>query len=168
MEYAALRRHFFEDENDDEQPAEPPPYDYLMRTSLQEAWRQGFDIFFAACVLNSPRIENVFAETDEARRNRSVDLDRVFALAASAVASGRTMPWQDEPRGGGSPLAVAAGLWRAARVIPPGVLISARALLDRNPHPTEADVRAALVGNLCRCTGYVRIVRGVLAAAEQA
>jgi len=50
----------------------------------------------------------------------------------------------------------------------PGVLISARALLDRNPHPTEADVRAALVGNLCRCTGYVRIVDGVLAAAELA
>ena len=50
----------------------------------------------------------------------------------------------------------------------PGVLISARALLNRNPHPTEADVRAALVGNLCRCTGYVRIVDGVLAAAERA
>ena len=50
----------------------------------------------------------------------------------------------------------------------PGVLISARALLDRNPHPTEADVKAALVGNLCRCTGYVRIVDGVLAAAERA
>ena len=50
----------------------------------------------------------------------------------------------------------------------PGVLISARALLDRNPHPTEADVRAALVGNLCRCTGYVRIIDGVLAAAERA
>jgi carbon-monoxide dehydrogenase small subunit len=49
----------------------------------------------------------------------------------------------------------------------PGVLISARALLDRNPHPTEADVRAALVGNLCRCTGYVRIIDGVLAAAER-
>jgi carbon-monoxide dehydrogenase small subunit len=47
------------------------------------------------------------------------------------------------------------------------VLISARALLDRNPHPTEADVRAALVGNLCRCTGYVRIIDGVLAAAER-
>ena len=50
----------------------------------------------------------------------------------------------------------------------PGVLIAARALLDRNPHPTEADVRAALVGNLCRCTGYVRIIEGVLAAAERA
>ena len=49
----------------------------------------------------------------------------------------------------------------------PGVLISARALLDRNPQPTEAEVRSALVGNLCRCTGYVRIVDGILAAAER-
>ncbi len=43
----------------------------------------------------------------------------------------------------------------------PGVLISSRALLDRNPHPTEAEIREALVGNLCRCTGYVRIVEAV-------
>ena len=43
----------------------------------------------------------------------------------------------------------------------PGILISARALLDRNPHPSEDDIREALVGNLCRCTGYVRIVEAV-------
>jgi len=43
----------------------------------------------------------------------------------------------------------------------PGVLISARALLNRNPHPTEEEVREALVGNLCRCTGYTRIVRAI-------
>lgn len=49
----------------------------------------------------------------------------------------------------------------------PGVLISARALLNRNPHPSEAEIRAALAGNLCRCTGYDRIVRAVLAAAEE-
>jgi aerobic carbon-monoxide dehydrogenase small subunit len=48
----------------------------------------------------------------------------------------------------------------------PGVLISARALLNRNPHPTEADVREALVGNLCRCTGYVRIFDAVKEAAK--
>ncbi len=48
----------------------------------------------------------------------------------------------------------------------PGVLISARALLDRNPQPTETEIRAALVGNLCRCTGYVRIVEGVKEAAR--
>jgi carbon-monoxide dehydrogenase small subunit len=48
----------------------------------------------------------------------------------------------------------------------PGVLISARALLDRNPNPAEPEIREALVGNLCRCTGYVRIVQGVKQVAQ--
>ena len=48
----------------------------------------------------------------------------------------------------------------------PGILISARALLDRNPSPTEGEIRSALRGNLCRCTGYVRIVRAVEEAAQ--
>jgi len=48
----------------------------------------------------------------------------------------------------------------------PGVLISARALLDRNPQPTDEETREALVGNLCRCTGYNRIVRAVQQAAR--
>ena len=49
----------------------------------------------------------------------------------------------------------------------PGVLISAKALLMRNPNPSEAEIREALVGNLCRCTGYVRIIEAVQAAAGQ-
>jgi carbon-monoxide dehydrogenase small subunit len=49
----------------------------------------------------------------------------------------------------------------------PGMLISAHALLERSPHPTEQEIREALVGNLCRCTGYVRIVQAVQAAAEE-
>ena len=48
----------------------------------------------------------------------------------------------------------------------PGMLMSAYALLQRNPQPTETEVREALVGNLCRCTGYVRIVDAVRAAAQ--
>jgi len=48
----------------------------------------------------------------------------------------------------------------------PGMLISARALLDRNPNPTEDEIREALVGNLCRCTGYTRIVRAIQTAAR--
>lgn len=47
----------------------------------------------------------------------------------------------------------------------PGMIMSAKALLDRNPKPTEADVRAALSGVLCRCTGYTSIVQAVLEAA---
>jgi carbon-monoxide dehydrogenase small subunit len=49
----------------------------------------------------------------------------------------------------------------------PGVLISARALLDRNPEPKEDEIREALVGNLCRCTGYIRIVDAVQEAASR-
>jgi carbon-monoxide dehydrogenase small subunit len=47
----------------------------------------------------------------------------------------------------------------------PGMLISATALLEANPRPTEEDVRVALAGNLCRCTGYDGIIKAVLAAA---
>jgi aerobic carbon-monoxide dehydrogenase small subunit len=48
----------------------------------------------------------------------------------------------------------------------PGFLMSAKALLDRNPTPTEAEIRYALAGNLCRCTGYDKIVRAVLDASK--
>jgi aerobic carbon-monoxide dehydrogenase small subunit len=48
----------------------------------------------------------------------------------------------------------------------PGVLMTAWALLQRSPHPSDAEVRDALVGNLCRCTGYVRIVEAVQQAAR--
>ena len=49
----------------------------------------------------------------------------------------------------------------------PGMILSAKALLSRNPHPTEQEVREALAGNLCRCTGYVNIIKAVLSAAEK-
>ncbi len=48
----------------------------------------------------------------------------------------------------------------------PGMVLSAKALLTRNPHPTEPEVREAIAGNLCRCTGYVHIVEAVLAASR--
>lgn len=50
----------------------------------------------------------------------------------------------------------------------PGVSISAHALLKRNPHPTEEEIREALVGNLCRCTGYLRFIQAVQTAAKDA
>ena len=49
----------------------------------------------------------------------------------------------------------------------PGMLISAKALLDQNPDPSEDEIRIALSGNLCRCTGYQGIVRAVQAAAAE-
>jgi len=48
----------------------------------------------------------------------------------------------------------------------PGFIVSAKALLEKNPDPTEHDVRLWLAGNLCRCTGYDKIVRAVLDAAD--
>jgi carbon-monoxide dehydrogenase small subunit len=48
----------------------------------------------------------------------------------------------------------------------PGFIVAAKALLDKNPHPTEHEVRYWLAGNLCRCTGYDKIVRAVLEAAN--
>lgn len=47
----------------------------------------------------------------------------------------------------------------------PGFIVAAKALLDKNPHPTEQDARHFLAGNLCRCTGYDKIIRAVLEAA---
>ena len=48
----------------------------------------------------------------------------------------------------------------------PGMMLTARALLDRNPHPTDAEIRTAISGQICRCTGYATIVRSIRWAAE--
>jgi carbon-monoxide dehydrogenase small subunit len=49
----------------------------------------------------------------------------------------------------------------------PGMVLASEALLDGNPHPTEEEIREGLSGNLCRCTGYNAIVKGVKLAAER-
>ena len=48
----------------------------------------------------------------------------------------------------------------------PGMIMASKQILDRNPHPTEAEIRHGLEGNLCRCTGYQHIVKAVQAAAK--
>jgi aerobic carbon-monoxide dehydrogenase small subunit len=48
----------------------------------------------------------------------------------------------------------------------PGMILAATALLEENPHPSEDEVRQAMSGNLCRCTGYVNIVEAILAASQ--
>jgi len=49
----------------------------------------------------------------------------------------------------------------------PGMLLSAKALLMENPHPSEDEIKEAIIGNLCRCTGYTKIVEAIHAAAER-
>jgi carbon-monoxide dehydrogenase small subunit len=52
-------------------------------------------------------------------------------------------------------------------VCTPGFIVAAKALLDANPDPTETEARFALAGNLCRCTGYDKIIRAVLETAAE-
>ncbi len=49
----------------------------------------------------------------------------------------------------------------------PGMIVSSVALLDRNPHPTEEEIRYGIAGNLCRCTGYTKIVEAIQAASSR-
>ena len=49
----------------------------------------------------------------------------------------------------------------------PGMIMSAKALLDENPKPTEQEVRMGIAGNICRCTGYTKIVEAILAASQE-
>ena len=49
----------------------------------------------------------------------------------------------------------------------PGMILSAKVLLDNNPNPTEEEIRMAISGNLCRCTGYTKIVKAIKAAAQK-
>lgn len=49
----------------------------------------------------------------------------------------------------------------------PGMIMMAKALLDENPHPTEEEVRFAIAGNICRCTGYTKIVEAILAVCHE-
>jgi carbon-monoxide dehydrogenase small subunit len=49
----------------------------------------------------------------------------------------------------------------------PGIVVMAKALLDENPNPTEDDIRFGLAGNICRCTGYTKIIEAILATARE-
>ena len=49
----------------------------------------------------------------------------------------------------------------------PGMVLSAKVLLDRNPKPTEEEIKSGIAGNLCRCTGYIKIIEAIQAAAQK-
>ncbi len=58
--------------------------------------------------------------------------------------------------------------WAAVRLLHPGILMTMKAFLDEHASPNEAEIREALSGNLCRCTGYQHIVDAMLLAVRQA
>jgi carbon-monoxide dehydrogenase small subunit len=92
-------------------------------------------------------------------------------LALAVEAEGKTITTIEgiAPPGGLHPIQAAFLEQSAVQcgICTPGFIVSTKALLDRNPHPTELEVRRWLVGNLCRCTGYDKIVGAVLVAAEK-
>jgi flagellar hook assembly protein FlgD len=115
---AAVRRKFFKPIDDDEAEQKKPLYEYYKRTTLEKAWQQGFDIFFAACVLDSPKVLNQFATQAKDRRNRSVDLQKILDEARQATGDKIYAPKYRRIRGADNPVAVAAGLWRASQEFP--------------------------------------------------
>lgn len=101
-------------------------------------------------------------------------------LNGRAVNSCLVLVWQAD----GAQITTSAGLGTAERPHPihqaladsggvqcgfctPGIVISAKALLDRNPNPTEEEIREAISGNLCRCTGYSLIVEAIKRVGEE-
>jgi len=97
-------------------------------------------------------------------------------LAVSVSANGPVMPEVTTVEGIANHGALAAiqqasGDWGGAQCgfCTPGFMVTVKALLDRNPEPTEEDIRHALSGNLCRCTGYTQMYQAIKAAiaAEQ-
>ncbi len=92
-------------------------------------------------------------------------------LVAAGQAHGREVATVEGLADGGGPSAVQQAFLDAGAVqcgfCTPGLLVAADDLLERNPQPTDADIREALSGNLCRCTGYEKILDAVRLAAAR-
>ena len=104
----------------------------------------------------------------------SVELDGRLVcscLVLAAEAEGREVETIEgmAPDGGLHPLQkhFLEGAALQCGICTPGFLIAAKALLDKNPDPTETEIRYHLAGNLCRCTGYDKIIRAVQSAAAE-
>jgi carbon-monoxide dehydrogenase small subunit len=91
----------------------------------------------------------------------------VFAVQAN----GRTVQTIEGVAEGGNLHPLQEGFWERHGLqcgyCTPGMILTAKALLEKNPNPTEDEIRWAISGNLCRCTGYVKIVEAIRYAAEK-
>jgi len=102
----------------------------------------------------------------------SIDGEAVKSCTVFAVqADGATIETVEGLAAGGKLHPLQEGFWECHGLqcgfCTPGMLISARALLARNPNPTEDEIRHGISGNLCRCTGYNKIVQAIQYAADK-
>jgi aerobic carbon-monoxide dehydrogenase small subunit len=102
----------------------------------------------------------------------SIDGEAIKSCTVFAVqADGATIETVEGLAAGGKLHPLQEGFWERHGLqcgfCTPGMLISARALLTRNPNPTEDEIRHGISGNLCRCTGYNKIVEAIQYAAEK-
>ena len=102
----------------------------------------------------------------------SLDGEAVKSCTVFAVqADGATIETVEGLAAGGALHPLQEGFWEKHGLqcgfCTPGMLMSARALLARNPHPTESEIRHGISGNLCRCTGYNKIVEAIQYAADK-
>ncbi len=102
----------------------------------------------------------------------SLDGEVVKSCTVFAVqADGATIETVEGLAAGGTLHPLQEGFWERHGLqcgfCPPGMLMSARALLARTPHPTEDEIRHGISGNLCRCTGYNKIVEAIQYAADK-
>jgi carbon-monoxide dehydrogenase small subunit len=102
----------------------------------------------------------------------SIDGEAIKSCTVFAVqADGATIETVEGLAAGGTLHALQEGFWEKHGLqcgfCTPGMLMSARALLVRNPHPSETEIRHGISGNLCRCTGYNKIVEAIQYAAAK-
>jgi carbon-monoxide dehydrogenase small subunit len=99
------------------------------------------------------------------------DLPVCACLVAAGQAEGRTVRTVEGLANGDTLDPVQGAFVRTGAVqcgfCTPGLVVAAHDLIDRNPHPSDAEIREALAGNLCRCTGYEKILDAVRLAAEE-
>ena len=100
------------------------------------------------------------------------DRPRLACLTLAAAVAGRRVETVESLRRGGRLACIQRGfhekLGSQCGYCSPGLIMAAEALLRREPDPDEAQIRAALAGNICRCTGYVKIIEAVVYAAALA
>jgi 4-hydroxybenzoyl-CoA reductase gamma subunit len=96
------------------------------------------------------------------------DVPRLACITLAATCEGRKVETIESLAAGGELSALQRAfhekLGTQCGFCTPGMIMAAEGLLRRNPNPSEAEIRAALAGNLCRCTGYVKIIESVQAA----